>query len=257
MAAAELKEIDAFFDVWAPKTLSEPWDNDGIMLCPDTESSVKTVLVCLEVNDKVVREARACGASLIVTHHPLIFHPLPRIWKETYTTLRALIDGGIAVFSYHTRLDAAPGGVNDVLAEKLLLSEIRPFGGAHGIGRVGKLPQPMTADRLIRHVRERLSTGPLRCAVPDPEKPIVTVAVVGGGGKEFLTEASRTADAYITADLSHNAFLDAQAYRLCAIDAGHYHTENPVTNEIARRLREAFPALEVRVSDVGCPFVVR
>ena len=69
------------------------------------------------------REAIAVGAQLIVTHHPLFFDPIKAVTDETAVGRAAslLIRNGISLYSCHTDLDLAPGGVNDCLARTLAL----------------------------------------------------------------------------------------------------------------------------------------
>lgn len=250
-------DIDNFFGNWAQKENSETWDNDGIMLCADTSATVKKVTVCLEINEKTARDAAANGADLIITHHPYIFRPLKRICGNDYSTAEILINNRISVLSYHTRLDAADGGVNDVLAEKLGLCDVVPFiAESKPLGRVGRLEKPVTAEDFAVHIKNVLGVESMRCAISDRKKIIKTVAVVGGGGKDFVEKAAELADAYVTADLSHNSFITANELGICVFDAGHYHTENPVTHMIAEKLGKAFPELEISISDSLCPYVI-
>lgn len=247
-----IREIDAFMSDWAKKEYSEPWDNDGVMLCADLNENVKSILVCLEINERVCTTAKECGANLIVTHHPYIFKGLRSISGADYKMTKLLIEGGISVLSYHTRLDAAQGGVNDVLAQRIGLSHIVPFGEG-GLGRVGTLSTPVTAEDFAFHLKSRLSCGTMKVYIPQG-KTIEKVAVVGGAGKDFLCDAAPLCDAYVTGDLSHNSFIDAREYGVALFDAGHYFTENPVVQEIAKRLGESFPDAKISTSDSLCPY---
>lgn len=252
-----VKEIDAFMSDWAKPAYSESWDNDGVMLCESPEREIRQVLVCLEINAGVLQQAAEQKTELIVTHHPFIFHPLRRIEGSDSAYLALLFEKQMSVLSYHTRLDCAPGGVNDVLAETLGLEEIRPFGdGEMPMGRVGRLPSPLSCAAFAELLKEKLSCGTLRAGIPEGKDRISRVAVLGGAGKDALPEAAAEADAFVTADLTHNAFITAKEKGLCVFDAGHYHTENPVIHRIASRLKEAFPALSVSVGDAKSPFVL-
>lgn len=252
-----IREIDLFMSEIAPKTLSEPWDNDGVMLCENADKNVNKILTCLEINDDVISDAVSVGANLIITHHPFIFRPLKNVCDGDYKTLFTLMKNGISVLSYHTRLDAAKGGVNDTLCEKIGLSDIKEFVTENvPMGRVGKLSSPMDCAQFARHLKKVLGVGAMRCAVPDEDKKISTVAVVGGGGKDFIKAASFVADAYVSSDFSHNTFIDANDMGLCIFDAGHYYTENPVAQKMRTMLEEKFPGISVTVSDAGCPYKI-
>ncbi len=246
-----VRDIDGFMSEWAKKELSEEWDNDGVMLCGDLDKKVEKILVCLEINEKTAKEAADKDCDLIVTHHPFIFRPLKKLCGTEFSLVFSLIAKGISVLSYHTRLDAAAGGVNDALAQKIGLSEVSEF--AH-LGRVGKLDFETDAMGFCDHIKEKLGCSCLKISNAACDKKIKRVAVLGGAGKDFVADAANVADAYVTGDLSHNAFITANETGILAVDAGHYHTENPVVKVIAKRLSEAFPELNIQTADSLCPY---
>lgn len=251
-----IREIDAYMCNWAKPSYSESWDNDGIMLCLDRDREIHRVTVALEINDKVLNEAIENESELILTHHPFIFYPIKRIDGAEGRYLHILLERGISVLSYHTRLDCALGGVNDALSAALSLSYVKPFGkGAAPMGRVGILPHEMTEKQLAKYVKEKLNCGVMRCASVG-KKHISRIAVLGGGGKDAIEEAAEVADAFVTSDLTHNAFITAKELSIFVMDAGHYQTENPIIYTIADRLRDMFPVLTVETSDVECPFTL-
>ncbi|QDR80915.1 Nif3-like dinuclear metal center hexameric protein [Sporomusa termitida] len=119
-----LKELEKL----APRHLAEPWDNVGLLL-GDPAQPIQKIIVALDVDQPLVNEAITTGADLIIAHHPLIFKGLTRIRTDCPQgkLLADLIKAGIAVYAAHTNLDSARGGVNDVLAQKLALKEVRPL----------------------------------------------------------------------------------------------------------------------------------
>lgn len=245
-----VKNIDGFLSEIAPKNLSQEWDNDGIMLCGNIDKEVKTVLVCLEANSEVISRAKEINAQLIITHHPFIFRPVKNITGETYKEVEELVKSGISVLSYHTRLDVAQGGVNDVLASALELLEVEVCGE---FLRVGKLENSMTAQEFSEHIKTKLGAGVMRAYIKD-NAVIKRVAVCGGAGKDFLYDAAEIADAYVSADFSHNTFIDAKNLGISVFDAGHYHTENVIVKRISNLLSGKFCDLKIEIYDVGCPF---
>lgn len=226
------------------------WDNDGRMLLPDPEREVKRVLVALDATAAVMDRAIAIGADLILTHHPLIFQPLRRI--DDLRLLR-LVKEGIAVYSYHTRLDAVQGGVNDCLAEALGLLDPYPF-GEDGMGRVGDLPEETSVCVFAERIKDCLGSPSI--TVLDSGNTILRVAVLGGAGKDHISAAAESgADAFVTGEAGYNALLDAEGGEMSIFCAGHYHTEQPVCKRLAAWVSEAVPGSEVEVY-AGCELKV-
>ena len=116
-----VKDIYSFLDGLYPRTLSCEWDNDGLMVCRNSEREVKRVLLALDVTRKVADEAISGGYDLIISHHPLIFRPLKQLSEEYSGALipMKLFSAGVSVISLHTRFDAGEGGINDTLAALL------------------------------------------------------------------------------------------------------------------------------------------
>ena len=100
---------------YIPESLSEPWDNDGIMCSSDSSAEVNNILITLDITEEVVDYAIGRNFDLIISHHPLIFKPLSRITEDNHISrkLIKLISNNVSVFSFHTRADKVEGGVND------------------------------------------------------------------------------------------------------------------------------------------------
>ncbi|MEJ7815919.1 MAG: Nif3-like dinuclear metal center hexameric protein [Rubrobacter sp.] len=106
-----------------------------------------------------------------------------------------------------------------------------------GYGRLGTLPERLTADELREHVSESLGF-PSRL-VADPGRRIETVAVLGGSGGSFIPEvAASGAHAYVTGDVDYHDVLLAESLGLTVIDAGHAATELPSLEPLALQLTE-------------------
>ena len=145
----------------------------------------------------------------------------------------------------HTNLDAAAGGVNEVLAGIFGMQDPEPF--AEGCGRVGSI-EPITVPQ------------PARCNAPDvgpavqvkfaaTGKPVRRLAVISGAGGSLFEEAlAMGADCLLTGEANHHHACDAKRLGLSLIAAGHYATEFPVTAAVAEKLRAALPGVEVLVS---------
>ena len=109
----------------APLELAESWDNPGLLV--NCCRPVDRVLVTLDITPDVVEEAAAKGCGLIVAHHPVIFSPLKRLAPKDVPF--QLVQNGISAICMHTNLDAAEGGVNEVLAGMFGMRNWEPFAG--------------------------------------------------------------------------------------------------------------------------------
>ena len=119
------KTVIDWLEEWAPPLLSEDWDHIGLQVgSPDTE--IKKVLVTLEATPEVVAEAVRQRVQLIVSHHPLIWDPLVSLNYNDYpaSLVVQLVESRIHFYAAHTNMDAAAGGINDILAERLGLTDL-------------------------------------------------------------------------------------------------------------------------------------
>ena len=234
-----------------PEELREEWDNDGIMCSPDDSAEVRRVLVCLDVTEEIVDYAIESGFDLIVSHHPLIFHPLKAVapGEATVNKVIRLLTSGVSAMSFHTRLDAVAGGVNDVLANAIGLKNVIPFGkNGEEIGRVGDLPVPMSLRDFAELVKT--ATGAKLVQISSNGKPVSRVAVLGGGGAgESPAAEAAGADTYLTGDLRHDQLTEAPERGMNMVQGGHFWTENLVCNRIRELLHEADETLTVDIID--------
>ena len=234
----------------APLALAESWDNPGLLV--DCGGEVSRVLVTLDITPEVVEEAARKGCGLIVSHHPVIFSPLKKLGGQDVAF--QLVKNCISAICMHTNLDAAEGGVNDVLADLFGIRQRAAF--ADGCGRVGKI-DPITVPELAALAQRKLAalcnapdTGTaVQVKFADTGKPVHRLAVISGAGGSLFAEAiAEDADCLLTGEANHHHALDAKRLGLSLIAAGHYATEFPVTAAVAAALRTALPELEVLVS---------
>ena len=224
-----------------PKTLSAAWDNDGIMSSPDVTAEVKRVLVALDATHAVIRYAVENGFDTVIAHHPMIFKGAKNVTPSTLTG-RRIVDSlvnGVSVMSFHTRLDAAEGGVNDELCRALGFEPCEAFGDDEmpTLGRIAEIPA-MTAGELAELVKTKLGCDAVRVS-GDLSTTVTRIALCGGDGKDFIYPAlAAGCQAYITGDAGYNMAEDAAEDGLVTIEAGHYHSEAPVCRVIAEAVRE-------------------
>ena len=244
-----IKELYQKFEAEIPGHLRESWDNDGIMCCPDCTSEVYRVLVALDVTEEIVDYAIERGFDLIVSHHPLIFKPISSLDEENHISrkLIKLVCSGISVFSFHTRLDKLCGGVNDRLADILGIKDVRPFGEGD-LGRIGVIEETMDLQDFAYRVKQLCGSDVIRYA--DGFSDVHTVALVGGDGKGYVKAAiDEGADTYISGRIGYNVMEEAPEMGINLIEAGHYFTEQHITEFIRELLTSFDPNLYVEIAD--------
>lgn len=249
-------DILQFMESVAPAAMKMEWDTVGL-LCGDRNAPVTKILVALDPFEAVCREAMDREADLLITHHPLIFQPISAVTEDTEVgrCVRMLTRKGISAINAHTNYDCAPGGVNDVLAQTLGLSDIQVIkpmgvddrGRPYGLLRSGFVPE-QDMDAFLPHVKDALGCKGLRYF--DCGRPVRKVAVGGGTcGDEMGDAADAGCDTFVTADIKYHQFHDALVRGLNLIDAGHYHTEFPACRVLAQKLAAAFPEISVLLSE--------
>lgn len=255
---AIVKDFYNAVDRWAPFAIQEGFDNAGFLV-GRADAEVTRVLVALDITLPVIEEAEKLGAQLIVSHHPVIFSPLKSVTADDYNGHRvlALAEKKIAAICAHTNLDAAQGGVNCCLAQRLDLTGIGQLhaegtdeqGRAYGIGRVGLSHESgLSAEAYARFVKEKLGAASVRFA--DCGKPVEKVAVGGGSCASMMADAiAAGCDTFVTADVKYDQYLQAKALGLNLMDAGHFATENVISAPMVEYLRGEFPDVEIILSE--------
>lgn len=117
-----VQDIYRAVDSLAPFSLGMDFDNPGLLV-GDPSAPVSRVLLALDCTCRTVSQAQNLEAQLILTHHPVIFHPIKRVTAGSPVFQAA--SSGIAVISAHTNLDIASGGVNDCLAQRIGLTQVQ------------------------------------------------------------------------------------------------------------------------------------
>ena len=235
----------------APEESALDGDPVGLLVARDGPDAVK-VGVCLDATPAAAKRAAAAGVHLMIAHHPLIYRPLKQIGTDPVSSaVKTLITHDIALYAMHTNWDRAPGGINDTLAECLELTNVSPLGteGLAALPRLGTLTPPRPLADFARFVEAALGcagTSALRVGSPDARRMISRVAVCGGAGAE-LAEAvlAAGAEAFVTSDVRHHEFWEAEARGLAMLDAGHGATETPGMRALCRTLPGLLEGVEV------------
>lgn len=228
--AVKLKDLIKIIEAAAPLELMESWDNTGLAI-GDPEVLIERALIGMDVTEELIQEAHAMGANLILTHHPMLFNRPNSITPVNAQGRRilSLIRNGINVYSIHTNLDKAKGGLNDNIMELLGFSGFLPLedGTEEGIGRIAAI-EATTLMELVKAVSAKLGAPDIRyCG--EPGQSIRKVAVINGGGADYIMAAREAgADCVITGDTKYHEVLDALAEGVAVIDPGHFASEWPI-----------------------------
>lgn len=342
------QDICAAVEKWAPKQLAESWDNVGLQV-GDLQQPVARLLVALDITSDVIRQAKQRQAEMIISHHPLIFKPLKNVCAHSTigASVMEVIKHNIAAYSAHTNLDSTTGGISELLAEIIGITETKildagyreklvklavfipagyetavrnamldagagwignyshcsfltkgmgtfmpeagttPFNGvlgkleyaeeyrletiirekqvadivnamlaAHpyeevaydlyplvntgegfGLGRIGRIPEPLTVEAFLQQVKAALGCSSMK-VVGNLTQEVQTIAVCGGSGASLISKAKAAgADVYITGDIKYHEAQEALAAGLVLIDAGHFATEHMIVSALVQYLR--------------------
>lgn len=241
-----IRQIEEFCKTIAPYSLAAEWDNVGLLVGAD-DREIEKVLLALDITPEAVEEARALGAGLIVSHHPVIFDPLHSLKPDNAVYLLAKY--GVGALCLHTNLDRADQGVNVGLAKAIGLKNTAFY--PEDFLLVGEPETPTDAAAFASTIKEKLNAPSVRYT---PGK-VTKVAVSSGGGGDGVELAEKYGfDAFVTGEMKHHQYLWAVSHGIAAFDAGHFSTENIVIEPLRNLLAKEFPEVEFTVSDQHCPY---
>ena len=244
----KVSDVVRAIEVAAPLYLQDEWDNSGLQVgFPD--SPVNRVLTCLDITEEIIDEASERGCDMVVSHHPLLFHPLRQVSCTTYQqrcVVKAL-GRGITLYSAHTSLDNAPGGINYRIASIIGLSGLQwllPKPGTDGgSGVIGTLDKPVRDSEFLQSLKQAFGVECLRHTAPSG-RLISRVALCGGSGGFLMKDAAAAgADAFVTGEFHYHDYFESDGMLLAEL--GHYQSEKCAEQLLADILLRAFPSLDV------------
>ena len=246
----KVKEIISVIEDFAPLSIQESWDNSGLCV-GSPEDEVTSVLIGLDCTPELVDEAVACGADMIVTHHPLIFKGVKKISPDDRTgeAIIKAIRAGISLYAAHTSADKVLAGVSGAMAARLGLKNVRILdedGEGTGLGTMGEFERPMTAAEAVDFVKERFSLKAVRTSRP-LDCMIEKVAMCGGSGGSLIGSAMKSgAQLYISGDISYHNFFTEPGFMI--MDIGHYESEIEIVDILFSLIKKKFPTFAVRIT---------
>ena len=252
----KIREIIGALEQFAPLSLQDSYDNAGLQIGLTVDAESSGVLLCLDVTEEVIEEAKAKGCNLVVSHHPLLFRPVKRIAGDDIVQrcIVSAIQNGINIYTSHTNLDNAPGGVNYKIADKLGLQNILPISpkpemeGA-GSGIIGVLPQPMDREDFIVLVKEKFDVGSVRFNSWNGET-VSKVAVCGGAGAFLIPDAiAQHADVFITGELGYHRFFGYDDI-IQLMEIGHFESEQYTIDLLENIIQNNCPGIRIEKTEI-------
>ena len=246
----KVRDIIKVIEEFAPISIQEGWDNSGLCV-GSLDDEVTSALFALDCTPELVDEAIECGADMIITHHPLIFSGLKKITTDDLVgkaVIKAL-KAGISIYAAHTNADKVLAGVSGAMAERLSLKNVSILadeGGGTGLGVVGDLPQPMSAEEVLQQVKERFSLKMVKSSKP-LKSPVTKVAMCGGSGGSLIGAARKAgAQLYVSGDISYHNFFTQDDFMI--MDIGHYESEIDIVEILFSLIKKKFPTFAVRIT---------
>ncbi|MDR1215836.1 MAG: Nif3-like dinuclear metal center hexameric protein [Treponema sp.] len=220
------KQLDVLFktlfdiETWEDVSLNGlQVDNDG--------AEIRKIAFAVDACMETFERAACVGAGMLFIHHGLFWGKPLALNGSTRARLKFLLDNNIALYAVHLPLDQHPSlGNNAVLAQKLEMENIEPFGLYHErkVGFKGNLKKPLSIDEVVQRVgfmnRPPLSVLPFGVAESR------TAAVVSGGAAEMVHQAlEEGVDLFVTGEGSHSCYHYALEGGINVVAAGHYASE--------------------------------
>ena len=232
-----VREVTEVLERMAPLSTQESWDNSGLCI-GSMQDEVTGIMVGLDCTMDVLQEAVEKGMNMIVTHHPLIFGGIKNLIPGNPVNDMVLyaVHHRLIIYSSHTTMDKAVGGVSYLMAEKLKMTGLHPLDES-GLGLVGELKEPVSGTDFPRYVAKAFGIRNMRFSVP--VEKVGKVALCGGSGSSFISAAMAAgADAYVSGDISYHYFFCREGFML--LDIGHYESEIGIVPAIVSLLKENF-----------------
>lgn len=238
-------DVITFIEKTAPKELAEKWDSPGLKT-GSLNSEISKILVSLDISPTVVQEAIDKECNMIISHHPILFHPISYISEDNEKALCLAIKNNISIYCAHTNLDFAVGGINDSLAEIIGLKNIqKDESGKHAYGNLEK---SLTISEFVESIKTNLGTACVTAVIPKHilnTNHISKIGVSSGsydGNIDWALELG--VDVLVTGELKHFEYLSLNEENIVTIGAGHYFTEIPGMRALAKRLNaEGFESI--------------
>ncbi len=235
-----LQEICEILEKWAPKSQAASWDHVGLEI-GNPAAIVSRVLVSLDVDLACLKAVQTEKHQMVITHHPIFFRPLSeiRLDHDLGQIISRFIKSDTALYTMHTNLDVAEGGVNDCLIQRYGIPPETGTVFPQGFGKWVKNDREFTIEQLA-------AVLPCRIAGDQRPKTVRRIGFCCGSGKSLLSECrDLKIDVFITGELSYHDEIFCELNGITAVLAGHKETEILVLPKLQAYLNTHFPSLQI------------
>ena len=239
------EDIYNFLNNWSPLNIQDPQDNSGLQI-GDLSIKVKGILLCIDVTQKAIDFAKNHNLNLIISHHPLIFHPLKRISSEDFigNLILQLVKSDITLLSWHTPLDKVEDGVSEAILNKIgfkgndfIVKTEQINNRIFGIGRVVYLEKSIKLQELANKIKEAFNSWVM--VVGEEDTQIESFAVCGGSGSFLINELQKLKiNTFITSDVKYHLAKECEALGFNLILIDHAVGESAVLEVLEKKLSE-------------------
>lgn len=231
-----------------PKRIAKTYHDYVGLMCGKLNEEVNKITICLDLDDTIYQEVIATKPDLIITHHPFIYGLKSKVLKfdeKKRILVEKLEKLGIPVYSFHTNFDEGEDGMNDALAERIGLTNIKKLETCP-MARGGDLPYEMDIYQLTKYLCEKLNVT-YGHPINEGNKIIKNLAIIGGGGwHDYKSAQLEGYDCYVSGDIPHHGrravILDKYNY----IDLPH-EIENIFMERMKKILLNIDSSLEITV----------
>lgn len=214
---------------FAPIKTQENWDNSGWQI-DLKHKAINKVLLAISVTPSIVKQAIEEECDLILSHHPIFFDPIKKVDDEMIVEL---VKNDIQVYSAHTNLDKAIGGVSDTLCLELGFCDFYNF---NEFVKIVDLDEEKILDDLVKEVKESLDLAKIKVVNNNQKNYVKKIAISAGAGADFIEELkNKNIDLYITSDIKYHEAIKSEGMIL--FDIGHLESEQPIL-EVLKNLLE-------------------
>jgi dinuclear metal center YbgI/SA1388 family protein len=247
----QVNDIDKYLSEVFPPENALDYDNVGL-IAGNRDKVVSAILVSLDLTSKAIQAAKACGANLIVTHHPIIFGGIKALTMDDYVgrTLVELVHSGISVISCHTNLDMTDEFGNLAIADLLGAKDAKHLDGSVcGVVYEIDSEETVTLKDYCRKVANDLKCSGI-ITINDPQNKVRKVFIQGGAFDEDSVDAilKNGIDTVVSGEIKHHICVGLGQMGVNTIIAGHSATEQAYLPKMAKLLSEKFPGIDITVN---------